>query len=123
MPAEASRIGFITSEFRRVVSETASVATRYGSLARISDDPIQTWFDNTDHAQERADARQALLSPERRRFRPVVVGASDAMALDYTAGVPITRYIDAERSFNDLALIGEINVDLARQQSTFTIWG
>lgn len=124
MPATAARIGFITQEFRKVVSETASVVTRHGDLARKSDDPIETYFDDEADAQLVADARQTLLSAERRRFRLGAQGLDEALTLSFTGGVlPTARYIDAERNIDRSVLIAEVGFDFARQNADFTIWG
>lgn len=123
MPATPSRIGFIMQEFRKAVSETSSVQTRYGSLARQSDDPIPTWFDSEADAQDVADARQALLAPERRRFRTSVVGVSEILAIDYIGAVPVATYIDDERGCNRPMLVSEIVIDLGKQSAELTLWG
>lgn len=124
MTATAARIGFITEQFRRVVSETTSVSTRHGDLARESEDPIETFFDDVDDAQLVADARQTLLSPERRRFTVRVRGVSEAMGLDYVAGtIPLADFVDTERAADFTGLIGEIGIDFERQQAQFSIWG
>lgn len=123
MPATPSRIGFITQEWRKVVSGTSSVQTRYGSIARQTDDPVETWFDNTTDAQTVADNRQALLSAERRRFRVTATGVTEVMALGYTTGVPLARYVDTERNANLSAMISEIVIDLGRNNVALTLWG
>jgi hypothetical protein len=123
VPATAARIGFIQSEFRRVVATTPSAQTRFGSLARESDDPVETFFDSAADAQVIADARQALLSPERRRFRVNTVGAAEILALPYVGAVPIGRYVDTERAADRPVLLGEIIVDLSRDKASLTVWG
>ena len=124
MPATPARIGFITNQFRRAIAETPSVKLRYGDLARYSEDPIETFFDSQADAQILADARQALLSPERRRFTCTATGVGEALDLDLTAGaIPLVQYVDSEREADMPALIAEIGYDFSRQTSTFTIWG
>lgn len=124
MPATPSRIGFITQEYRRATSETAAAATRHGKLARESEDPIETFFDDVEDAQVMADARQTLLSSERRRFAPRVVGMDEALALTYLSGtIPLGHYTDTERSADMSVLVAEIGFDFARQQCEFTVWG
>lgn len=123
MPATPSRIGFVQSEFRRATSVTASVQTRYGALARQSDDPVVTFFDNVADAQIVADARQALMSAERRRFRVGVSTVEEALALSYIGAVPKGRYVDSERNANLPVLVSEITVDLSRLNAAFTVWG
>lgn len=123
MPATPSRIGFVQSEFRRATSVTSSVQTRYGSLARSSDDPVVTFFDNVADAQVVADARQALMSAERRRFKVGVSSVEEAFALSYVGAVPTGRYVDSERNANLPVLVSEITIDLSRLNAAFTVWG
>lgn len=123
MVATPARIGFIMEEWRRVIATTSAVETRYGNLARKSDDPIETFFDDVDDAQIVANARQALLSQERRRFRVAVVGLDEVFDLDWLDGVPVARYIDDERDADRPVLVSEIAIDLAKDTATLTLWG
>lgn len=123
MPAIPSRIGFVQSEFRRATSTTSSVQTRYGSLARSTDDPVVTFFDNVADAQVIADARQTLMSAERRRFKVGVSSVEEAFALSYVGAVPKGRYVDSERNADLPVLISEITIDLSRLNAAFTVWG
>lgn len=123
MPATPSRIGFVQSEFRRATSTTATAQTRYGSLARKTDDPVVTFFDNVADAQVVANARQALMSAERRRFRVGVSTVEEALALSYLGAVPNGRYVDSERNADLPVLVSEITIDLSRLNATFTVWG
>lgn len=123
MPATPSRIGFVQSEWRRATSTTTAAQTRYGSLARKTDDPVVTYFDNVADAQVVADARQALMSVERRRFRVGVSSVEEALGLNYLGAVPKGRYVDSERNANLPVLISEISVDLSRLNAAFTVWG
>jgi hypothetical protein len=123
MPATAARATFIRNAFRRVVASTSAMQVRYGNLARISDDPIETFFDSVANAQIIADARQALLGTERRRFKPVVNDATDALALAYSQSAPLGRYIDTERSADMTVIISDMVIDLEKNSATFTVWG
>lgn len=123
MPATSARIGFIQSEFRKVVSTTTAAQTRHGTLARKSEDPIETFFDNTADAQVVSDARQALLSAERRRFRVSVTGIDEVLALNYLGAVPLGRYKDTERAANMPVLISEIAIDLGKHGAELGVWG
>lgn len=123
MPATPSRIGFIQQEFRRAVAETSAIKTRYGNAARKTEDPLPTYFDNADDAQVMATARQALLGVERRRFRPTLATAAEALELNYIGSVPKVHYVDAERSANLSALVAEIVIDLGRDNATLMLWG
>lgn len=125
MTATASRIGFIQNQFRRVIAETAATKTRHGDFARETDDPVETFFDNVADAQAVANARQALLSAERRRFQVAAVGADAAMGLSYAGGAcPLASYTDSAREVSAMSsIICDFTIDFARQSSSFTIWG
>lgn len=124
MPTTPARIGFITEQFRRVVSTTDEARTLFGSAARESDDPMQTYFGDVDDAQAVADERQALLSPARRRFEVQTVGLEEALTLDFTTGViPNGRLIDPEKQADLPVLLAEVELDFARQKATLMVWG
>lgn len=123
MPATFARSAFIRQEFRRVTATTLSMQTRYGNLARSSDDPVVTYFDSTTDAQVIATARQSLLGAERRRFRVTVNDTKDALALTYSPQVPLSTYVDTERSANATMIISDMVIDLEKQTATFTLWG
>ena len=132
MPATPARIGFIQQEFRRAVSETAAMRTRYGALARETDDPVPTYFDNEADAQVIADARQALLGTERRRFKVVTKDIEGVLALGFTGDIPVARFVDGNltldrtrdrKEIDQAMLISEIMVDLGKNSATLTLWG
>lgn len=123
MPATVSRIGFIQQEFRRVVSTSPAMQTRYGSIARETEDPIETYFDSSANAQVIADGRQSLLGTERRRFTVRLNSADELLALNYIGAVPVVRYVDGEKDADRKALITEITVDLEKDAATVGVWG
>lgn len=124
MTATPARIGFISQEFRSVIAQSDTVKDQYGSLARETDDPMETFFDNVADAQVMADARQELLSARRRRFRVTVAGIDEVLALDYTSGrSPLAQCIDRERSADISVLVSEIIIDMSRQHAALTLWG
>lgn len=123
MPATVARIGFIQNEFRKVISSSATADTRYGALARQSDDPIETFFDSTTDAQAIADERKTLMSAERRLFQVTVNDAAPVLALSYIGAVPLGRYRDTERVADRAVLVGDLTVDLARNTANLTVWG
>lgn len=125
MSATPARIGFIQSQFRRVIAETTSAKIRHGEAARETDDPVETFFDNTADAQVIANDRQTLLSPERRRFQVQVAEPDAGLGINYTNGIcPLAIYTDSERDVSSMtAIMSDITIDFARQTSTFTIWG
>jgi hypothetical protein len=123
MPATPSRIGFIREEFRRVIASTPAVSNKYGNLARESDDPVETFFDNVADAQAVANERQALLSPDRRRFRCAVGSIDEVLALTYAGHLPLAQYVDTERGADTKAVVSEIVIDLQKQQAAIMVWG
>lgn len=123
MTATVARQAFVQQQFRNAVSTTAAVQTKYGEMARKSDDPVETWFDHVSDAQTMADARQALLSGDRRRFDVGVIGLSEALALTYTGAAPLCSYIDSERAASMTAIVCSITIDFGKQQAQFGVWG
>lgn len=123
MPATVARAAFIREPFRRVVATSSAMQTRYGNLARISDDPVETFFDSTTDAQNVANARQTLLGAERRRFKPTVNDITDALGLSYMGAAPLAAYVDLERSANRTMIISDMVIDLEKQNASFTLWG
>lgn len=123
MPATPARIGFIQSEFRRVVSTTLAAKTRHGNLARESDDPIETFFDNVADAQVMANARQALLSPERQRFMLTVNSAEEIQDLGYIGAIPVGRFVDSDRAVNKPVILSDFTIDYNRGAAAVRVWG
>lgn len=123
MPATPERIAFIREEFRRAVAVTGDAETRHGNLARESEDPIETFFSDVDDALLVATARQAILSPERRRFVVQTTGIDEAMALTYFGEVPLARYVDSERGIDKTMAVSEIVIDFENQRAALMIWG
>lgn len=120
MTATPARIGFILEEVRTVTAENATVASRYGNLARRDTEPVPVFFDNVADAQAVADERLALLSPSRRRFDSGVQGLDEALALPRAA---TARTIDAQASLDKLMLVSNVEFDFARQTATLETWG
>lgn len=123
MPATPARIGFIKEEFRRVVAETPAIIARHGNMARESEDPIPTYFDNTADAQFVANARQAILDKERRRFRCRVQGLEEVAALNYLGQIPVIQFVDEKRGVDNKALVSEITMDFETNQASVSVWG
>lgn len=123
MTATAARIGFIQQDFRRVVATTANPTTRYGNLARISEDPIETFFDDIADAEAVAVERQLLLSVDRRRFRVSVVGLDELLALTYSSELPVAGYTDSQRDFSDPTLLASMIMDFDKQKAAVVLWG
>lgn len=123
MPATPARIGFILQELRKVTVETPSVATKYGDLARDSDDPVVTWFDDVDDAEAMAQERQALLDVDRRQFRATANGITQALGMDYSQVTPTVHVTDTELAADMDAIVVEISVDFGRDRQSITAWG
>lgn len=125
MPATPARIGFVLEPWRRAAAEDATALTRHGTLARESDDPVETFFHDVDDAQDAADERLALVSPERRRFMCEANGLEEALALDLESGViPTAEFTDPRFAASDKpVLLAEIGFDFEKQVAAFMLWG
>lgn len=123
MTATPTRIGFVIEPYRRAVSETPDAATRHGNLARESADPLETYFAALPDAQARADERQALLSPDRRRFSVPVADVEAVLDLLDSEEVLTARYVDTERDIDQPVIITEIVVDAEAQSALIKVWG
>lgn len=51
MTATPSTIGFIGQQFRQAIAETVATKGKHGSLARESENPVETFFDDVADAQ------------------------------------------------------------------------
>jgi len=124
MPATPARITFIINPFRRATAENPEVKAQFGSQARKSDDPVETFFDSVADAQVMADERQALLSEVRRRFTVRTGTIEEVAALDYTGGaLPLVQYIDTECAIDRSMIVGELIYDYAAQSAAMNVWG
>lgn len=123
MPATPQRIGFILQEFRKVTVETPAVATKYGDLARDSDDPVVTWFDDIDDAEAMAQERQDLLDADRRQFRATATGITQALGMNYSQVTPTVHVTDTELAADMDAIVVELSVDFGRNRQSITAWG
>lgn len=123
MVATPARIGFSMEEWRRGRAVTQQARDRYGDLARETEDPLETFFDDVDDATAAAVERQSLLGTERRRFRVTVKGVAEVMALQKAGIVPLSRYIDPDRDVDRPMLITETTYDFAKDEATLTLWG
>ena len=124
MPATASRIGFITQEFRVSTSEdTVDVPAKYGSLARKTDEPLETLFDDIDDTQAICTERFTLLSADRRRFQQAVSGEAFVLGLAYEETTPAVTVVDTERAADFAAAIVQLGVDFETGKSAVMTWG
>jgi len=123
MVATPARIGFVLEPYRRAISETPEVAKRHGNLARESDDPLDTWFSSVADAQLRADERQGLLSPDRRRFAATVVDLDEALVMLNASETPCVRFIDAERGIDAAMIVTDVVIDIEAQTAEIKFWG
>jgi hypothetical protein len=124
MPATADRIGFVLQAFRRATAETPGVLERHGALARKDIEPQETFFDDPDDALVIAQARQDLLSVERRRFAVTVRGLDEALELPLDGpDLPQARYIDELRQIDRDVMVAQVDFDFAGQTATLSVWG
>lgn len=124
MPATASRIGFITQEFRTsTAGPDATVSALYGNAARDTDAPIETFFDSQSDAQAMADERLALLKIQRSLVKVSVQGEDTAASMNFSTLLPVVRVIDDEQDRNALALVVGVGLDMKTGRSTLDTWG
>jgi hypothetical protein len=125
MTATPARIGFVMQPVRRATAETPAVFARHGALARKDDEPVETFFENVADAEIVARERQALMSPERRRFAVMVTGLDQMLeaGIDTPAVLPKSRYIDEHRGVDREVVVAELGFDFARQAATIVVWG
>lgn len=123
MAATPARIGFILEDYRRAITENATTKAQYGSLARKSDDPVETFFDEVGDAEVMAQERLDMLSAARRRFTVQVTGVFEVLDMEYTEGLPVVRYRDLDRDIDRMMVVGDIAIDLGRNGAALNIWG
>lgn len=123
MPATPARIGFIQSEFRKVQAKDTVVQSRFGSLARDSEDPVPTFFNNEADALLVAQERQTLLGQTRRRFSVRQTEAEDVAELDLSGTLPVVSFTDAEKAVARNMAVCSVSFDLGRGLTTVTLWG
>lgn len=124
MPATASRIGFITQDVRNAIAgPDASVASKYGDLARDTKEPLECFFDSVADATTMAQERLALLSPDRRRFLTEISGAETGQGLNFNIKTPTSRVIDLEKAADLATAVVEIGIDHETGKTVLTNWG
>jgi hypothetical protein len=124
MAATSAHIGFIVQEFRTVTSGPDSgVVTKYGSMARSTDEPLETFFHSVADAQAICDERHNLLKADRRRFQQTISGEAFGNALTYETTMPCVTVIDTERAANFTAIVAEISIDYESGRTSVMTWG
>lgn len=123
MTATPARIGFVTEPFRRAIAETPAAANRHGAMARESADPVDSYFATVADAQLHADDRQALLSPDRRRFSVAIFDVELALELLDAEEVLTARLIDPERGLDRSMIITEVVIDAEGHSAEIKLWG
>ncbi|CDO34028.1 hypothetical protein [Novosphingobium sp. KN65.2] len=124
MVATPARIGFITEKYRRATSgPDAGVVSRYGSLARDTTDPIETYFDDVADAQVMSDERLALLKETRRLLAIGIPDTSTGFGISYQPVIPTAHVIDDERAYASDALIVSIEIDTGAEVTNLLTWG
>lgn len=125
MVATASRIGFITSEFRSVAVTNATAATEFGDDARdTKDEPFETFFNSMTDVETMANERIALIGVKRRRFRTEVAEILPLTGtLDYSQTTPTVKIVDSEKSADLACAAVEFGLDFAKNITTVVGWG
>lgn len=124
MPATASRIAFITQESRvATAGPDGTVAALYGSSARDTVPPIDTYFDTLADASALALARLNLLKAPRRRIEFGVAGEETSLGFTYKGTTPAVSVTDEERGIDGAAAVVQFGVDFEKGQSMMVTWG
>lgn len=125
MPATPARIAFVINQYRLATAgPDAGVVAKYGTTARDTPDPIETFFVATGDAQIMADERLALLSADRRRATIVASGIRALpAALAVAPLMPVAHVTDTQRAIDRDAAVVELGLDFERDQTTFGVWG
>lgn len=124
MPATPAIIGFCTAEVRiATAGPDSSVAAKYGNAARVTEEPIETFFDSMDDVKQTADERLILLKGDRRKFQVKVQGEETGLGLTYAPATPVAQFIDDERMANMPAAIVEFGVDFETGKTALVLWG
>lgn len=124
MPATPARIGFIKEQYRRVTAgPDATVEARYGSKARDTKEPIETFFVNEADAQACANERLALLSAERRLVTFDISGTDTGRSLAFNMATPAVNRDVEELLLDDVAAIVSVTVDFEADTTSLTTWG
>jgi hypothetical protein len=124
MPATPTRIGFIKEQYRRVIAGPDSgVEARYGSKARDTKEPIETFFVNEADAQACADERLDLLSGERRFVTFDISGTLTGRSLSFNTTTPTANRDVEELLLSDIAAIVSVSVDFEADKTSLSTWG
>jgi hypothetical protein len=124
VPATPSRIGFITNQFRVVTAgPNASVAALYGSAARETTEPVESFFDDPADAQVMANERLSLLEAQRSLVPVSIDQIEPAADLSVSTSLPTVRIIDDEQNRNSPALIVGFTIDMNTERSALETWG
>ena len=124
MTLDPSRLAFVLRDQRIATSETRAVSAKHGNLARVIDEPVDTYFDDLSSAQVIADQRQMLFGVERRRFSARASGLDEVLNLDMAGGVtPTCEFVDEKRDISRRCLVAEIGFDFGKQQANLLVWG
>ncbi len=127
MPATAARIGFVTREFRLATAgPDTAVETVFGTSARETkpDEPVETFFIDSDDTQAMADERLALLKRNMRRFPATLPNAGAwLLALDTNETIPCGTLIDTRADADFTAAIVRTRLDIATGTASVEAWG
>lgn len=127
MPAVPARIAFIKEAYRSVVKEDSAIRTRYGPVARdTQDEAVPTFFEDLADVDSINTARFTLLKADRRRF-----DVTAAEIIEFSAGLafsqvtPTVTLIDDEKAATSVtAIITSIEaVDFESRTTRVAVWG
>lgn len=127
MPATPARISFIKEAYRSVVKSDSAVRTRYGTVARdTQDQPVPTFFESMADVDAAATERFNLLKADRRRFEVTVAELlSFTGGLDFSTATPAATVIDDEKAAAGIvgAIVSIEALDFETGATRVVVWG
>lgn len=124
MPTTPERAAFIREQFRVVSAPTnPTIEALYGSDARRTTEPIETFFEAEADAQAIRDERAALLGINSRRIRMTVSGEKTGLDMAYIGTPPTVVVVDTDKQANFPALVSEIGLNFDSETTELEVWG
>lgn len=124
MPAQPSRIGFITQAYRETTAgPLLAVVSLYGNAARKTPDALPTYFDDIADADAMGDERLDMLGVQRSVITAQVDQVDAALDIDITETLPTATVIDDEQDRNGAGIVVGFTIDMNTERSTLVVWG
>lgn len=120
MPATAADIAAATRDAVTATWESATIKTRYPTLARDGSDTAIGGCDAIADAQSLVNAQGALIGVERKRFKVAVEGLQ---WLDPSSGIPCVTLIDSEFGTSAVYIVARMIIDLEEEITFLELFG